>query len=256
MTEQTDADTDAKGRFRREATEFVRFIAGAAAVYLLITTVIFRVFYIPSESMQPTLEVGDRVMVLNFIYGWSRHSLPLGVGEVLPSGDGRILGFFKPKRGDVVVFRHPKGREHLIKRVIGLPGDRIEMHNGRLFVNGEITDRTPVDVIRYRTHKEGRIVAVTRYDEDLPDGPTHAIYERTDDAELDDLDIVFTVLPNHLFVMGDNRDASNDSRNPYDLGYIPVENVIGKAVTVIFTLKRCKREPALTCPTGRVWRPL
>ncbi|MGD2132658.1 MAG: signal peptidase I [Maricaulaceae bacterium] len=246
------AADDAKAKFRHEAVEFVRFILGAAVVFYLITTVFFRTFYIPSGSMVPTLEVEDRVIVLNFAYGWSRHSLQFGLGGYLPEGDGRILGRM-PKRGHVVVFRNPSRREHLIKRVIGLPGDVIETRDGRLYVNNELVPRDFRERLSYRTH-EGVVTTVDRYDETLPGGVTHAIYEESDQGSYDDRG-PYLVPPGHIFVMGDNRDRSADSRAP-SLGPVPTEYLVGRAVTVLFTFHNCRPEPNLECPTGRLWRGL
>ncbi len=280
MSENVDANESLGGRVRREGLEFARFILGAALVYLVITTVIFRTFYIPSSSMVPTLEVRDRVIVLNFAYGWSRHSLPFGVGDLLPEGDGRIFGRM-PGRGDVVVFRHPNGGEHLIKRVIGLPGDHIRVRDGQLAICEAGSDcdasdaftpvqRELIDIVRYRDY-EGVVRSVYRYEETLPNGRSHAMYERSDDSRFDNT-CTFQVPDGAIFVMGDNRDASNDSRSddancleedfrspasrPGTLGFVPVENLVGRAVTVLFTFKSCRRETGLRCPTGRVWRPL
>lgn len=242
-------------RLQREGMELVRFFAGAAAVYLLITTVFFRVFFIPSSSMEPTLEVGDRVMVVNFAYGWSRHSLPFGMGALLPEGDGRLFARM-PERGDIVVFRRPGDADgdHLIKRVVGLPGDTIAMRRGRLFINEQIVPQAFDEQYRYRSY-EGGVVGVTRYDEALPDGPTHWVYDIIPRSLSDDVEPVI-VPEGHVFVMGDNRDQSSDSRVASGLGPIPMEYLVGRAVTVLFTLKRCREEEGLRCPEGRVWRPL
>jgi signal peptidase I len=249
MSDETQARPAAE-RLKHEAMEIVRALVGAFIVYLLITTVLFRSFYIPSGSMEPTLEVSDHVIVLNFVYGWSRHSLQLGLGNLLPPSKGRLFGRM-PNRGDVIVFRHPKpdNREHLIKRVIGLPGDKVQVKEGRLYINGEVVPRKPMGQVAYRDY-HGEIERPMLYEETLPGGKRHAIYERGDDEALDNT-IVYTVPEGHVFVMGDNRDASADSRVP-ETGYIPVENIVGQAVTVLFTLHHCKREEGLTCPTGRV----
>lgn len=255
MSDESQTASLTVDKIKREVIEFIRFILGAAVVFMIITTVAFRTFYIPSGSMEPTLEVEDRVIVLNFVYGWSRHSLQFGLGNYLPQGDGRILGRM-PGRGDVIVFRHPdpREREHLIKRVIGLPGDVIEMREGRLFINGEIVPRDLRGEVSYQTHLRG-IVSPNLYDETLPNGVRHHIYELADDENLDDTP-PFTVPEGHVFVMGDNRDSSNDSRGT--LGPIPVENIVGRAVTVLFTLHSCRQEEGLTCPRtwDRMWRGL
>ncbi len=261
MSDAKDADaTSDPGPARREGMEFLRFIAGAAAVYLLITTVFFRVFFIPSSSMEPTLEVKDRVIVLNFAYGWSRHSLPFGMGGLLPESDGRLLGRM-PERGDVVVFRRPQGgRDHLIKRVVGLPGDTVAMRAGRLYVNDALVPQAFVERYAYRNHRGG-IERVDRIIESLPDGPEHVVYNNLAGATPADTVGPFFVQPGHLFVMGDNRDSSSDSRasalaDPNALGQIPLEFLVGRAVTVLFTFKSCRQEQDLWCPSGRVWRPL
>ncbi len=253
MSDESQAQSAVADKIKREAIEFVRFILGAAVVFLVITTVLFRTFYIPSGSMEPTLEVQDRVIVLNFVYGWSRHSLQFGLGNYLPAGEGRILGRL-PGRGDVIVFRHPDRREHLIKRVIGLPGDEIQMRRGRLYINGEVVPREPRGEVQYRNRSK-RIVSPILYEETLPGGVRHAIYELSDDKPFDDT-ITFHVPEGHVFVMGDNRDASRDSRDVSELGYVSTELIVGRAVTVLFTLHRCKREAGLACPTGRVLRGL
>lgn len=237
-----------------EVGETIRFFAGVAGVWFVLVTFGFAAFHIPSESMQPTLQVGDRVLVSKFAYGYSRHSLPLGIGYMLPESlNGRILGTM-PERGDVVVVRDPDQRINLIKRVIGLPGDRIEVSNGQLYLNGDAVPRTDAEALAYRD-RDGYIVGVTRYEEALPEGPTHPIYERADNAPLDDAG-PFIVPENHVFLMGDNRDASADSRVPTGLGYVHVDEVVGRAETVLFTFASCNNEDGLFCPGGRVWRPL
>lgn len=243
-----------------EVGETVRFIAGVAGVWFFIVTLIFAPFHIPSESMQPSLEVGDRVLVSKWAYGYSRHSLPLGIGYYLPDNwNARILGR-TPERGDVVVFRNPESRRNLIKRVIGLPGDIITYRDGRLYVNGELVHREPAGTRVYRAHR-GPTVEVDVYDEMLPGGSTHLIYEQTDAGGLDNAG-PYRVPEGHAFVMGDNRDASTDSRvapragGAGGPGYVRLSEIVGRAETVMFTLNRCRREEGYFCPTGRVWRGL
>ena len=251
-SEAADAELSSGAKFRREAIEFGRFLLGAAAIFYLITTLLFRSFYIPSESMVPTLEVRDHLIVFNFPYGWSRHSLNFGVGGLLPEGEGRLFGRL-PKRGHIVVFRSPTGREHIIKRVIGLPGDMIEVSDGRLYINQELVPREFRRVVYYRNRRGEIVNGASLYEETLPGGMTHAIYEVSDEARFDNFGPI-VVPEGHIFVMGDNRDESADSRAA--LGPVPVEYLVGRAVTVLFTFHRCRPEPNLECPTGRILRGL
>lgn len=244
-----------------EVSETIRFIGGVVGVWFVIVTFLFAPFHIPSESMQPSLEVGDRVLVSKWAYGYSRHSLPLGIGYWLPdSWDARILAR-TPDRGDVVVFRNPEQRRNLIKRVIGLPGDTIMVREGRLYINGDIVEREEVETREYRTQGQGMhdgpMVEVAFYNEILPNGVSHPIYEIGDGLDLDNAG-PFQVPEGHVFVMGDNRDRSTDSRIPpfRGPGYIRLDEVVGRAETVMFTFHRCRDSDGLYCPTGRVWRGL
>ncbi len=237
-----------------ELGETGRFLLGVALVWFILVTFFFAAFHIPSVSMQPGLQVGDRVLVSKFAYGYSRHSLPLGLGYALPeSWSGRIFGS-RPEPGHVVVVRDPGQRINLIKRVVGMPGDRIEMRGGRLYINGDPVSREPQGVVRYRD-RSGVLVEAAVYEETLPNGAVHTIYERTDSARLDDVG-PFIVPENNLFLMGDNRDASADSREPRGLGYVHQDEVVGRAWTVLFTFASCREEEGLYCPPWRVWRGL
>lgn len=244
--------------FRRVISEFgetIRFFAGVAVVWFALVTFGFAAFHIPSESMQPALQVGDRVLVSKFTYGYSRHSLPLGLGYLVPDSlSGRVLHFGGPSRGEVIVVRDPGQGINIIKRVIGLPGDTIEVRGGRLIINGDVMERVEQDVIRYRT-REGQIVAVTVYEEIMPEGNSHIIYERSDNAPLDNAG-PFRIPENNYFLMGDNRDASADSRVASQLGYVHRDEIVGRANTVLFTFARCRREEGLSCPPWRVFRGL
>jgi signal peptidase I len=237
-----------------EFGETLRFLGGVAAVWLVLVTFGFAAFHIPSVSMEPGLQVGDRVLVSKFTYGYSRHSLPLGLGYALPdSWSGRVFGS-TPQRGHVIVVRDPVQNINIIKRVIGVPGDTVEMRNGRLILNGEMLHREPKGVVRYRD-RSGMLVQASVYDEVLPDGSSHEIYERTDTSDFDNVG-PFRVPANHLFLMGDNRDASADSRQLGGLGYVHNDHVVGRAFTVLFTFASCRQEEGLHCPPWRVWRGL
>jgi len=243
-------------RLSADLADAVNTLAGVAAVWFGFTSLAFATYYIPSESMQPSLEVGDRIVVSKWAYGYSRHTLPLGLGNLLPdSWDGRI-GWASPRRGDVVVLWDDRQDLTLIKRVVGLPGDIVAVRGGRLFLNGERVARAAVEDRRYR--EDGGfndVVAVRLFEEDLPGGRAHPIYERGDDRWLDDFHPV-VVPAGHVFLMGDNRDNSVDSRAPEGPGFVPFENIIGRAETVLYTFERCRREDGLYCPAGRVWRGL
>ncbi|HMQ57527.1 MAG TPA: signal peptidase I [Rhizobiaceae bacterium] len=217
------------------------------AMVLFTKSFAFASNYIPSESMVPTLEVGDRLFVSRFPYGVSRHSLAIDPGLSLPGENGRLPSLL-PARGDVVTFIHPQHGEVMIKRVIGLPGDRIALQGGRLIINGKIVPRTPTDRYVYRD-TYGSPVAVTRYREDLPGGRAHAIIERRDDGAADNLPEV-TVPAGHLFMMGDNRDNSADSRFSA-MGFVPVENLTGRAEAVMWSLYSCDPAAGLHCAGRR-----
>ncbi len=238
----------------RETVELIRFLGGVVAIWFVWTSVAFATFYIPSESMQPALEVGDRIVVSKWAYGYSRYSLPLGLERVLPASWNGRIAWADPDRGDVIVLTSPTNGLTLIKRVVALEGDRVEVRNGRLYLNDQPVERVLTETRRYREHR-GAVVDVDVYSETLPEGGSHIIYERTDAHYLDDFGPV-TVPERHVFLMGDNRDNSVDSRDRRGPGFVPLVNIIGRAETVSFTLKSCREEAGLDCPSGRVWRGL
>jgi len=247
------------GSVKTELAEWLRFIAVFLVVFLVFTTFVFALFYIPSGSMRPSLDVGDRFVVSKWAYGFSRYSLPWGLARVLPPAKGRIFGAV-PKRGDVVVFVSPKNAMVMVKRVIGLPGDVIETRGGRLYINGVRVPRTFLRISRYRDHY-GQLRTAQVYAERYAGSKhAHSIYEFSNQTVLDgwspDDSGPFTVHDSDVFVMGDNRDNSNDSRAPNGPGQIPLENLVGKAEVVLFTLARCRHEPGLDCPPPRLWRLL
>jgi signal peptidase I len=217
---------------RRKTSSFtdnVKTFVYAILIALAIRTIAFEPFNIPSGSMIPTLLVGDYLFVSKYSYGYSRYSLPFG----LPLIPGRIL-VTPPKRGDVAVFKYPPDRKtDYIKRIIGLPGDTIQMREGRLYINGQLVPRDNPSEFDY-PDTGGQVVKTTQYIETLPNGVKHRILEISDNGPLDDTP-VYTVPPGHYFCMGDNRDNSADSRILSGVGYVPLENFVGRAEFIFFS---------------------
>lgn len=233
----------------------IKFFAGLLVVMLGFLTFIWGHYKIPSESMQPTLEVGDHLYVSKFAYGYSRHSLPFNLHKIPFLPDEKKIFSKLPKRGDVAVFRGTRSDKVVIKRVIGLPGDKIRMHMGRLYINDILVPREKVDNYLYRQHKQG-VVGVEVYDESLPDyDEPYLIYEQTDGGNLDTTDEVI-VPQGHIFFMGDNRDNSGDSRSVAALGSVPLDHLIGRADLMMFSFKRCKTEENMHCPPFRAMKKL
>ncbi len=209
--------------------ETFRTVFYAVLIALGIRIFAYEPFNIPSGSMIPTLLIGDYLFVSKFSYGYSRYSLPLG----LPLFEGRIFGD-EPERGDVVVFKLPKDNStDYIKRIVGLPGDRIQVTGGILHINGVAVKRDFAGEIA-GTSYTGYPVRAKAYIETLPNGRKHRIWERSDRDILDDTP-VYTVPPEHFFAMGDNRDSSQDSRVLSAVGYVPYENLVGEAQFLFFS---------------------
>jgi signal peptidase I len=208
--------------------ETLKTLVYAVAIALAVRTFLFEPFNIPSGSMKPTLLVGDYLFVSKFAYGYSRYSLPLG----LPLFSGRIMERL-PERGDVVVFKLPSdNKTDYIKRVVGLPGDHVQVLDGVLQINGHPVQLTPAG--RFDEDYDGREVPVPMLLERLPEGREHMVLDLTSTGSLDNTG-VFEVPPGHIFAMGDNRDNSLDSRTE-NVGYVPVENLIGRAELLFFSV--------------------
>lgn len=211
--------------------ETVKTIIYAVLIAMFIRTFAYEPFNIPSGSMIPTLLIGDYLFVSKFSYGYSRHSLPFS----LPLIPGRILRT-EPERGDVAVFKLPSDSStDYIKRIIGLPGDRIRMRAGRLYINGKLVARKRIEDFLL-SDDYGRRRRIPQFVETLPNGRSHRILEMTDQGGLDDTP-EYVVPPDHYFAMGDNRDNSLDSRVPggQGVGFIPMENLVGRAEVLFFS---------------------
>ncbi len=231
-----------------ETREFLVFLAKLGLFIFILRSFIFAPFNIPSESMLPRLFVGDYLLVAKWPYGYSRHSLPFS----LPLIPGRVMATV-PERGDVVVFKAPPSNNvDYIKRVIGLPGDRIQMRTGQVFLNGRPIPKIRVPDLVLPVSPNTRCIAPVfermttagtmtchypRFKEILPNGRSYYVLDLADSVA--DTTDVYTVPQGHVFMMGDNRDNSLDSRFPAEdgggIGFVPVENLVGRATISIFS---------------------
>ena len=226
-------DTGAKIKPKDEGGLFetVKVVIQALLIALVVRTLLFQPFNIPSGSLVPTLLVGDYLFTSKYAYGYSKHSIPLSP----PLFSGRIWSA-EPKRGDIAVFKLPKDNStDYIKRVIGLPGDRIQVIEGVLNINGKPVERRRIEDYR-TTDPYGRTVEVPQYQETLPGGVTHRVIERDGDNGYWDNTNVYTVPPGNFFMMGDNRDNSTDSRDQSSVGFVPFENFVGRAEIIFFSI--------------------
>jgi signal peptidase I len=207
-----------------------RVVFQALILALVIRTFLFQPFNIPSGSMEETLLIGDYLFVSKYSYGFSHYSLPFSP----PLFSGRIWGS-EPARGDVVVFRLPKDDSiDYIKRVIGLPGDRIQMIGGALYINEQPVKRERIEDF-IQNEGGGPTVRIKRWRETLPEGVSYTTLNLVDNGVYSDTQ-VYMVPPGHYFMMGDNRDNSADSRVLSQVGYVPLENIVGRAQIIFFSV--------------------
>jgi signal peptidase I len=232
------------------AWSLARFFLMLIVLAWALRSLIVQPFNIPSGSMLPTLYIGDYLIVAKWPYGYSRYSFSFGI----PSFTGRFLTHY-PKRGDVVVFRVPAENADLIKRVIALPGDTVELHGGRLILNGRPVARTPLPPVKIAMSDNSpcRVIPPAMpkvaalggqqyclfegYLETLPGGPSYTTLDQVPHGQADDFGPV-KVPEGHVFLMGDNRDDSLDSRYPTyagGIGMVPVEDLIGRAMVTFWS---------------------
>ncbi len=219
--------------------------------FMVFTTFGWQSFHIPSSSMEPTLEVGDRIFVNKWAYGYNRYSVPFDPEFI---SENKVLERM-PARGDVVVFSLPyKGYTDFIKRLIGLPGDRIQVREGELYLNDSLVKRTFIRDVKYTDYKGVERIA-KEFEEELPasdDGAPikHRIYEESDYEPFVDNTDVYIVPEGHAFMMGDNRDGSADSRYLHDMGFVRFEYIVGTASVTTFSLYDCDQGKDVFCPAG------
>ena len=206
----------------------LKTLIGALLIAILIRSLLFQPFYIPSSSMEPTLLVGDRIFVSKYTYGYSRHSFPFS-----PKFSNKRFFSKIPERGDLVVFKTPAdNRTDYIKRLIGMPGDTIQFVNGDLLINRNKIRRDIVEsseVIRCGKFK----LETKSFIETLPNGTKYlAVYKKRGTLQNTKQ---FMVPPDHFFLMGDNRDCSKDSRYLDSVGYVNKLNLVGEAQLIFFS---------------------
>jgi signal peptidase I len=217
--------------------ETAKIVVQALLLALVVRVLFFQPFNIPSGSMKPTLLVGDYIFVSKLSYGYSRYSFPFGL---IPFS-GRVFAS-EPTRGDVIVFKLPRDNStDYIKRLIGMPGDEIQMKAGVLHINGQAVPKTYVDdVVMPECGERASSCRETRYrrsTETLPNGVSHSTFAMSNGGSMNNTD-VYKVPPDNYFMMGDNRDNSTDSRVPMDrngVGFVPKDNLVGRANMIFFS---------------------
>lgn len=210
-----------------------------AFLFILILPPVGGHYKLPSSSMAPTLNAGDHIYVSKFAYTLSRKKIP--------------------SRGDIVLFKNGKRKLVYIKRVIGLPGDKVQMRKGRLYLNGKIIERQLEGDFKVRLGLRQKVTGVKIYEERLESNiPFYSTFDQTIEGMLDNTS-VYNVPAGHIFVMGDNRDNSTDSRVSQSrggVGYVPIENIRGKVKRVIFQSKSCREDGEFYCPSKQFFKKL
>jgi signal peptidase I len=216
-----------------ETIEVIKTVVYALLIALFLRVIFFQPFTIPSASMEPNLYEGDYIIVSKFSYGWSRHSIPFSP----PLFEGRIMER-SPTRGDIAVFKLPSdGRTDYVKRIIGLPGDRLQMRAGLLYVNDKLVQRSPAAPAQSDLGF-GMMREVAQFRETLATGRSFMTQDMGPDGELDSTE-TFVVPEGFYFAMGDNRDNSLDSRvsPPQGVGFVPADHLVGKAQIILLSWK-------------------
>ena len=218
---------------KKETISFVKTLAAALFCAAIIRSFLFEPFYIPSGSMKPNLLIGDYIIVTKYSYGYSRYSFPFGFnffsGRVFAESEKQ-----QPQRGDIVVFRFPPDPSiNYIKRLVGLPGDRIQMRDGVLYINDQKVEKV-ADGNFIEEQEDGLAVNTSKFLETMPDGKKVTTLDLYKDTPQDNTGI-YEVPAGHYFMMGDNRDNSQDSRFLSQVGFVPEENLVGKARFIFFS---------------------
>lgn len=233
----------ASGKSEDSIWETVKVVVQAILIAFFVRTFLYQPFNIPSNSMYPTLKVGDYIFVSKLSYGYSKYSFNFSFGgfgktwvECCPlSFPGRMILADVPARGDVAVFKLPSDTKiDYVKRVIGLPGDRIQMNDGKLSINGVAVPKVRIeDFVDADGEGQGR--PVPQYTETLPNGVVYTVLDLQENNSADTTD-EYVVPANHYFMMGDNRDNSQDSRFSDKVGFVPIENFVGRADIIFFSI--------------------
>jgi signal peptidase I len=231
--------------------EFFRSLLWAIIIALIFRTMLFEPFKIPSGSMMPNLLVGDYLFASKYSYGYSKHSLPFSI----PIFNGRVM-FDEPERGDIIVFKGVKDPQiHYIKRLIGLPGDTVQVKRGTLYINDKEIERWQIGNYT-RIGSYGEHINHSEYVELLPNGIQYKVLDANlnNHREFPDETIKYQVPAGHYFFMGDNRNHSVDSRFLNQMGFVPEENLVGKAVFMFWTEDFSIQKFLTEFKTGRAFK--